>query len=200
MATGNDTRLSSLHAHISHEDWCSLNPSLSFILPPIRQCVILRHFFKFVSPSFWVYATVSFNHGSALLPHPHHPSLLAPLSFIHILLLQQQQTESFHRFGRELLLIIIFPSASICIPLAFLPLGDFTFISSSFTLYSSLCVGAFLSLPSVFFTCAPHCTPFSSSSSIRSLHFLYFSFVLFYFFFRSQKSCNEVWQTTTLLP
>lgn len=81
-------------------------------------------------------------------PPPTLPSLCALFSFIHILLPQQRQTQSSHRAGAlpHYNLSPFFYLHSSC----FASSGDFTFISSSFTLNSSLppflCVGAFLSL------------------------------------------------------
>lgn len=140
-------------------------------------------------------------------PPPTLPSLCALFSFIHILLPQQRQTQSSHRAGAlpHYNLSPCFYLHSSC----FASSGDFTFISSSFTLNSSLppsiSLCRCLSVSSLFSprSCAPHCSPFPPPPQF-ALYSLFISrplsLSLASFSFLTAKSCNEVWQTSTLLP
>lgn len=145
---------------------------------PISQRMILPLFLILsLSPlSVWVYATASSPPIMPLLSFPTHTPFALCSFFIHSYFTASTAKDtSLRRAGA-----LPHYNLSLCFYLhssSFPSSGDFTFISSSFTLLSSLsqCVGAFLSLP--FFppcSCAPHCSPFSSSP-IRSLQFLYFS-------------------------
>lgn len=126
-----------------------------------------------------------------LLSPPTCLFLYPAFSFIHILLPQQQQSCPIER---ELFLIIIPLSHSICIPLDFLPLGISLlslplspYIHSSHFLHWCLPVSSFSPFVHVRLIAR------LSSSPIHTLQFLYFSLSPSCFFlFPPAKSCNEV--------
>lgn len=174
---------------------CPLRSHQSMMIPP--------PYFYFLSLISFVFLGLCFfssNHVTAFVPHPQSPlsfSVLLFHSFIFYCLNSNRQN---HPTEPELFLIIIFLPASICIPLAFLPLGILllslplspcTPPSLSMLEPSCLFLLSFFS-PLSLFACAPHCSPISSSP-IRSLRFLYFSFSpTCFFLFPPAKSCNEV--------
>lgn len=134
---------------------CSAPISLHMILP----------LFLFLSPyllSFGVYATASSPPIRPLLSFPTHtPSSMCSV-FIHsfIFYCLNGNRQSFHRAGA-----LPHYNLSLCFYLhssSFPSSGDFTFISSSFTLHSSLSLCVLVpSCLFIFFprSCAPHCSP-----------------------------------------
>ena len=106
---------------------------------------------------------LSSNHAPAFYPHPHPHSLLSVLPFHSFIFYCLNSGRHSRPIELELFLIIIFLPASICIPLALLPLG-ILLLSLPLSPWTPpslhFSVGAFLSL--LFFSprsCAPHCSP-----------------------------------------
>lgn len=166
---------------------------------PISQCMILPPIFISQSASFVFLGSVQqlplLQSCLCFLSPPTLPSPSASFSFIHILLPQQQQTQSSHRAGAlpryNLSLCFYLHSSS------FPSSGDFTFISCFFhpaLLPLSVLVPSCLFLFFFLRSCAPHCS-LSSSQIHLSTGSLFLSFSLSpscFFLFPPTKSCNEV--------
>lgn len=123
----------------------------------------------------------SSNHASAFFPHPH--SLLSVLLFHSFIFYCLNSNRQNRPIELELFLIIIFLPASICIPLAFLPLGILLLsLPLSPCTPPSLYVGAFLSLPFFFLPSSLMCASLLSLSPppkfVLSSLFLSFSLSL----------------------
>lgn len=154
----------SLRSHQSTYDPPPIFISLLCLFGSMQQLLLLQSCFCFRSP-------------------PTLPSLCAPFSFIHILLPQQQQTDSSHRAGA-----LPYYNLSLCFYLhssSFPSSGDFTFISSSFTLHSSLSlcwclpVSSFFSSSSSLLMCASLLSLLLLPNSLSSFSLFLFLSVLF---------------------